>query len=182
MLLHDPPSYSDFCCSYTVTPERVAAFMQECVVGRVKLRRGKKKQPGTSEEAAETVMAEVVETVGKSTIEMYASALCDRWLDQSRRGVNGHANPRTGALADILETARRTTQQKNREEFKDRGRGKYFSLNVAYSTLNVLTDTHLDGYHKATELACISMDGLERNSPEGLRDSALCLMLHHGML
>lgn len=45
-----------------------------------------------------------------------------------------------------------------------------------------MTGTFLDGYHLNEELARLLNNGLDRNTPEGIRDRAMIAASHYGLL
>ena len=103
--------------SYTVTPDKAAAFLQERVVGRAKKRPGRQKKVGEEDEGDTPS-----DTVGQATVSLYIAALVKLWEDQRLAGTNCHPNPRAGPIQHISETMRRDHNAKQRREYVDRGK------------------------------------------------------------
>ncbi|KAE8266440.1 hypothetical protein A4X09_0g5909 [Tilletia walkeri] len=118
------------------------------------------------EEAAGKDTAEkgVVKTIGWTSLKAYASAIIDPYTQQANARVNAAPHPRSAAVKQLIETARKQQQGKDRREYKDRAHG-----------------THLDGYDR-DEMRKLSAYFFERDTEIGMRDRAALFLCHFALL
>lgn len=104
--------------------------------------------------------------IGAKSILRYVEALSRLWDRQQRSSPKNEAgHPRDGPITAIIDTAKRSTAQKRRDNYDDK-----------------LVGTYVDGLTSPHLLRNMAVHGLLRNTPEGLRDRAMVLLSHYGML
>lgn len=106
-----------------MTPDKAAAFIEDCVVSRPRKTQCKKLK-GT--EVAGCAAEATIQTVGAATVDMYIAALVYFWERQVEQGVNSYPNPRVGGIKHIKATLKQQKVEKDRRSLKDRGAGEAF--------------------------------------------------------
>ena len=117
--------------------DKLAAFLQDTVVGRKKRKDGKKKEETpaapldadidedalTIFDALGAVDEENGQSVSFSTAAGYVSAIVDLWTEQVKAGVNTAQHPRLGAVTAIVDTESRKRAKREKAQYVDRGLG-----------------------------------------------------------
>jgi hypothetical protein len=91
---------------YTSTGPKLHLFLEECVIGREKRRKG---QEGRSKK------------IGKATVNSYVAAIVDLWRQQQRLKINNHPSPRDDAVTALLKITEYDENDRRRKCFEDRG-------------------------------------------------------------
>ena len=181
-----------------VTPDKLLMFLQDEVVGRALKKRGRRREEeeeGTDgdevgveeadededdqhadmegQEAADegiqtTTEQPAVKTVSFGTIDAYVNAISRLWKHQKSVHNSGHSDPRDEHVKQLLNNQRLLENERRESNMEDPAAG-----------------TMADGYHTFQELSKITKELLfkgNRKNKDGLRDRAIHLMLHHGMM
>lgn len=122
--------------------------------------RGKNTEPGPP-----PVSIEGQATIGHKTVARYVEALVIIWDRQQRTEGNNAPHPRDGAVKNIIDNANRTKAKPARGHFADK---------LVGASVEALTSPEL--------LVRMADYGFERNNSEGLRNRAMMLLSHYGML
>jgi len=100
-----------------VTESKLIWFLKKNVLGR-------ELRPSRYVKARTDQHGKVVkQTVGRSVIQCYSSAIVDLWAFQKSSGVNSHPHPRGEALKAVLRTHATQEHGRKRKQFDDRGAG-----------------------------------------------------------
>ena len=104
-----------------MTGPKLAAFVQEWVVGRSRRKAGKRQIYGPP-----PPLAPGEQEIGAETVKSYIAAVVKLWEEQCEDGVNNHNHPWTGAIKKIVDTLNRNKGAQRRQNYVDKGKGQSY--------------------------------------------------------
>lgn len=150
---------------YWVSPHKAATFLDEWVVGRTVQKEGGKGQKAGHPIGPPQPALEGQRTIGHKSLTRYVECLVRLWDQQQHSEDNPYPHPRDGPITNVIDTVKRNTLTQRRENFADK-----------------LVGTYVDGLTNMDLQQAMGDYGFQRNNPEGLRDRAMVLLSHYGML